>query len=201
MQPNTAFNTLVTNPDTSVFVHKSTAANSAGDYTTIDYPLTNGNPNAIILVTPNLDPGGLSVKYHDHPIGAYYSTTASKWRIFNQDIAPMQIGASFNVFIPTAGPGVGVFVHTATGGSGNQTYINNPMTNGNPNAIVVVTPNWNPGGIGGVYANFPIGVYYNNTARKWAIFNQNGISSSMPANAAFNVYVVGSKLYLPLVIR
>jgi hypothetical protein len=201
MQPNTAFNTLVPNPDTSVFVHKSTAANSAGDYTTIDYPLTNGNPNAIILVTPNLDPGGLSVKYHDHPIGVYYNTTASKWRIFNQDIAPMQIGASFNVFIPTAGPGVGVFVHTAIGGSGNQTYINNPMTNGNPNAIVVVTPNWNPGGIGGVYANFPIGVYYNNTARKWAIFNQNGISSSMPANAAFNVYVVGSKLYLPLVIR
>jgi len=202
MPANAAFNVLVPNPDTSVFVHKATAANSAGDYTTIDYPLTNGKPNAIILVTLNYDPGGTCVcAVNDHPIGVYYDGGNSKWAIFNQDHAAIPVGATFNVFVPTAGPGVGVFVHTATGGSGNQTYINNPMTNGNPNAIVVVTPNWNPGGIGGVYANFPIGVYYNNTARKWAIFNQNGISSSMPANAAFNVYVVGSKLYLPLVIR
>ena len=39
------------------FVHVATAANITSNWTTIDHPLTNGNPNAIILVTPNWNPG------------------------------------------------------------------------------------------------------------------------------------------------
>ena len=73
------------------------------------------------------------------------------------------------------------------------------LTNGNPNAIVVVTPNWNPGGVCPcVYNNHPIGVWY--TGSQWAIFNQD--IAAMPVNASFNVYVDANyKLYLPLIMR
>ncbi len=191
-----AFNVLVPNPDTSVFVHKATAANILSHSTIIDYPLTNGNPNAIIFATLNHDPGGVGGISDDHPIGVFYDGT--KWRIFNQDGAAMPVNAVFNVFVPTAG--VGVFVHKFTGPSWPLTLINNPLTNGNPNAIILVTPNWNPGGVGGVNANFPIGVRYYSTDKKWGIFSQDG--TAMVDTTAFNVYVFANiKAYLPLVRR
>ena len=192
---STAFNVLVPNPDTSVFVHKAIAANISGHTTTIDHPLTNGNPDAILLVTPSWNPGGVGGMYDDHPISVWYS--GGKWRIFNQDFAAMPVNASFNVSIPTAVPGVGVFVHTATAGNSADDYtmIDNALTNNNPNAIVVVTP----GGVCPcVYNNHPIGVWY--TGSQWAIFNQD--IAAMPVGAAFNVYVDANyKLYLPLIMR
>lgn len=189
-----AFNVLVPDPDTSVFVHKATAVNILSHSTVIDYPLTNGKPDAIILVTPNFNPGGVGGTYDSSPIGVFYD--GSKWRIFNQSGAAMPVGAAFNVFIPTAG--AGVFVHKNTSSYGDSTFINNPLTNDNPNAIVIVTPNWNPGGVGGTNDNHPIGVKYSGS--HWFIFNQDGVA--MPLNAAFNVYVFDNyKLYLPLVIR
>jgi hypothetical protein len=196
----TAFNVLVPNPDTSVFVHKATVGNSAGDYTTIDYPLTNGKSNAIILVTPNYAPGDVcGCIYDNHPIGVFYS--GGKWKIFNQDLAAIPAGAAFNVTVPTARPGVDVFVQTATGANiwGTGTVIDNPLTNGNPNAIVVVTPNYDPGGACPcTYDKFPIGVWYNGS--NWIIFNQHG--PPMVAGTSFNVYVdANRKLFLPLVIR
>jgi hypothetical protein len=199
MPPNAAFNVLVPNPDASVFVHKATAANSTLNGTTIDYPLTNGDPNAIILVTPNYDPGDVGGTLDDHPIGVYY--VGGKWEILNQDTMAMPAGAAFNVFVPTAG--AGVFVHTATAVNtgANVTVIDNALTNGNPNALILATPNYNPGGTGGgVSANFPLGVGYDSGIGKWVIFNQGGGSSAMPAGAAFNVYVVANhKIFLPLV--
>jgi hypothetical protein len=197
--PNAAFNVLVPNPDASVFVHKATSANISLNGTTLDYPLTNGNPNAIILVTPNYDPGDVGGTLDNHPIGVYY--IGGKWEILNQDTMAMPVGAAFNVFVPTAGAGVFVHVATPLNTGANATFIDNPLTNGNPNAIILVTPNYNPGGsVSAVPANFPIGVGYNNDINKWAVFN--GSSVTMPVGAAFNVYVVGNyKLTLPLIMR
>jgi hypothetical protein len=184
MQVGAAFNVLVPNPDASVFVQKATTANILSHSTVIDYPLTNSNPGAIILVTPNYKPGGVGGTYDDHPLGVFYD--GSNWRIFNQDSAAMPVDAAFNVFVPKTG--ANVFVHTATVGNiinPDSTEIDNALTNGHPNAIVVVTPNWNPGGVGGTNDNHPIGVYYDGIT--WAIFNQDG--GTMPLDAAFNVYV------------
>jgi hypothetical protein len=167
------------------FVHVATAANITSNWTTIDHPLTNGKPDAIILVTPNWNPGNVGGTYDNHPIGVWY--TGSKWAIFNQDLAAIPVGAAFNVIIPTTG--AGVFVHTATAGNSfdDYTMIDNPLTNGNPNAIVFVTPNFNPGGGAGVYSDYKIGVFY--TGSKWAIFNQDG-GTAIPVNASFNVSVL-----------
>ena len=199
MPVNAAFNVLVPNPDTSVFVHKATVANITGHITTIDYPLTNGNADAILLVTPNWNPGATSGVYDNHPIGVWYS--GGTWRIFNQDLVGMPVNAAFNVFVPTARPGVAVFVHTATLANingGSVTIIDNALTNGNPNAIIIVTPNWNPGGLGGTYDNHPINVFY--SSGKWAIFHPD--LAAIQVGAAFNVYVdANRKLYLPLIMR
>ncbi len=199
MPNNAAFNVLIPHPDASVFVHKATTANISGHTTPIDYPLTNNKPNAIILVTPNWNPGGVGGTYNNHPIGVYYS--GGRWRIFNQDLVAMPANAAFNVIVPRPGPGEAVFVHqaSATNTIGHVTFIDHPLTNGNPTALVLVTPNWNPGGSGGTYNNHPIGVYYETSNGKWAIFNQD--FGSMLNGAAFNVYVKVNRVYLPLIMR
>jgi hypothetical protein len=194
MPNGSAFNVLVPHPDASVFVHTASAANVLSHSTVIDYPLTNGNPNAILLVTPNIDPGGIYGVGDDHPIGVFYD--GSNWRIFNQDGAAMPVGAAFNVFVPP--PGAGVLVHTVTTGNTSffdTTEIDNPLTNGHPNAIVVATPNWNPGGVGGTNDSHPIGVYFDGI--KWAILNLDG--GGMPLGAAFNVYVFSPPTILSVV--
>jgi NADH:ubiquinone oxidoreductase subunit len=187
MPTGAAFNVLIPATGAGAFVHTATAANITGNWTTIDHPLTNDNPNAIVLVTQNWNPGGVSGTYNDHPIGVWYYSSIGKWAIFNQDIASMPTGADFNVLIPPTG--ADVFVHSATAANitANWTTIDHPLTNNNPNAIVLITQNWNPGGVGDIYNNHPIGVWYISGAKKWAVFNQD--LAAMPAGAAFNVLV------------
>jgi hypothetical protein len=207
MPLDAVFNVFVPNPDASVFVHKTTADNTptAREYESIiDYPLTNGRPNAVLLITPNWNPGGVDDAYgvfDNHPIGVAYDTTAGKWKIVNQDLVAMPVNASFNVLVRTAG--TDVFVHTANAGNSSFNYTNmdHALTNGRPAAIVFTTPNYNPGGVGGTYANFPIGVFYNSFQAKAAIFNQNS-AGVIPSGAAFNVYIYANyKIYIPLARR
>jgi hypothetical protein len=82
------------------------------------------------------------------------------------------------------------FVHRATPEniSANSTYLDNPLTNDNPNVILYVTQNFNPEGEGGTYNNHPIGVWYDPGPQRWAIFNQD--REPMPDGAAFNVAVL-----------
>ncbi|MDD5370865.1 MAG: hypothetical protein PHQ40_17420, partial [Anaerolineaceae bacterium] len=125
----------------------------------------------------------------------------SQWRIYNEDGSAMPVGASFNVFVSSlVGAGVGVFVHKTGPVLWPNTTIDNALTNGNPNAIILVTPVYNPGNVGGVNANYPIGVRYFGVDKKWGIFSQDG--TNLLPNTAFNVYVFANyKLSLPLVIR
>jgi len=166
------------------FVHISTDANRGGDATVIDHPLTNNNPNAIVFVTQNADPGGSGGTVNSHLLGVYYN--GSKWAIFNQSLATMPKGVNFNVLIPDAS--AGAFVHTASAGNtyGNVTTINNPLTNNNPSATLLVTQNWNPAGGLGVYNNHPVQVGY--FGGRWFILNQD--LADMPTGAAFNVLVL-----------
>ena len=84
-----------------------------------------------------------------------------------------------------------VFVHRATPQSisANSTYLNNRLINGNPDALLSVTQNWNPRGADGTYNDHPVGVWYDAAAKRWAVFNQD--RAAMPEGAAFNVAVSG----------
>lgn len=83
-----------------------------------------------------------------------------------------------------------VLVHRATpeNTSANSTYLDQPSTDGNPDAVLFVTQSWNPGGEGGVYNDHPVGVWYDAGREQWAVFNQD--REAMPEGAAFNVMVL-----------
>lgn len=76
---------------------------------------------------------------------------------------------------------------SATNVAFDYTLINNPLRNGDPNALLFVTRNWNPpNGTTATYFNKNFGVYY--TGSQWAIFTED--QSTMPTNIAFNVLVI-----------
>ncbi len=85
-----------------------------------------------------------------------------------------------------------MFVHRATpeNTSANSTYLDDPLADGNPSAVLHVTQNWNPGDGDGVYNDHPVGVWYDTAREKWAVFNQD--RAPIPDGAAFNVIVSGS---------
>jgi hypothetical protein len=98
--------------------------------------------------------------------------------------------------VPMTADGSGfdaVFVHRAAPGniSANSTYLDNDLINGDPNVVLYITQNWNPGGGDGTYNDHAIGVWYDDDRRRWAIFNQD--LAAMPDGSAFNVVVLEAK--------
>ncbi len=88
--------------DPNAFVHTATDFNSGGHLTVLEHPLVIGNPEAMVLVTHNSNPGGGIIGVdNDHPIAVSYSELWGSWVILNQDGAPMPLGASFNVLVLT----------------------------------------------------------------------------------------------------
>ncbi|MEP7216360.1 MAG: hypothetical protein ABI782_08905, partial [Anaerolineaceae bacterium] len=75
------------------------------------------------------------------------------------------------------------FTHTATAlnTSNHVTIIDNPATNNNPTAIVIISQYWE-----GTYNPHAVGVFY--AIGKWRIFNED--IAAMPLNAEFNVLVI-----------
>jgi hypothetical protein len=86
--------------------------------------------------------------------------------------------------IKVGGSAPAAFQHTVTVtscGSNQCSAIDDPATNGNSSAIVMVTQLWT-----GVYNPHPVGVFY--TGGKWTIFNED--LAAMPVGAKFNVLVI-----------
>src|SRR5215210_8113190 len=168
------------------FIHRATDENSRGDYTYISDPSIDGDPNAIVLVSPTSDQENLGTASYKHNIGVWYEAGARKWAIFNQDRAAVPAGATFEVVVPRA---FATFVHRAgvLNTANNYTYLDNELTNGEPEAVLSVTQNWNPGGGRGVYNDHPIDTVYDAKLKKWAVLNRDG--APMPKGASFNIAV------------
>jgi hypothetical protein len=184
-KPSTRSNVPATEDRGVSFVHRSKDENSRGDYTIISDPSINGHPNAIVLVSLTSD----RAESYKHEIGVWYVRSAHKWAIFNQDFARVPAGTTFEVNVPEASA---KFVHEADllNTAGNYTYLDDPLTNGKPDATLSVTQNWNPGGGRGVYNDHPVGVEYDPEVEKWAVYNRDG--KTIPEGAAFNVAVSAS---------
>jgi hypothetical protein len=176
-------------PSDAALVHMATDANSQGDYTYLDDPRIDGNPDAVVLAQPSPGRGDDGAAYGRN-IGVWYEPGEKKWAIFNQDLAPVPSGSAFGVVVPPADRG---FVHRAVPPNtvGNATYIDDPLLDGEPRAEVSVTQNWNPGGGGGgVYNDHPVGVLYDEDVDGWFVYNEDG--APIPEGAAFNVAVLGT---------
>ncbi len=174
--------------ESAAFVHTATNANSRGDYTYLAHPRIDGDPDAVVLAQPSPGRGGQAGAAYGHNVGVWYEPTKERWAVFNQDLTAVPDGSAFEVAIPPADRG---FVHRAAPPNtvGNATYLDNPLTNGEPDAEVSVTQNWNPGGGNGVYNDHPVGVLYDEDVEKWLVYNED--DSRMPEGAAFNIAVSG----------
>jgi sortase A len=80
-------------------VHRAGPDNTEDNSTSLDDPLVNGKPEAILSVTQNWNPGGGSGTYNDHPVGVRYDSGSQRWEIYNTDGSAMPKGAAFNVAV------------------------------------------------------------------------------------------------------
>ena len=181
------FNVTVLPDDPTVSVHTAVPANTTGAWTSIDHPLTNNNPNAIVSITQNWNPGGVGRVYNDHVVGLLYQNGIARWTIFNQDGAPMPDGASFNVSAPSIESAEFVHMADTVNTAAWSTYVDHPLSNDNPHALLFVTQNWNPGGAGGLFNDHSIGVWYSHGLSRWTVVNQD--SSDIPRGASFNISI------------
>jgi hypothetical protein len=177
---------------TSHFIWTATSANIVDFVSLIDNDATNGEPNALLFVTPTDDPGGVCGCVLDTaPIAVIWAGNDNEWAIANEDLSDMAVGASFNVLVVEK-PTKDAFVATATaaGTTANGTTINAKAINGKGAALLQVTQSM-PAGLGSILNDHPIGVVYGLGAsgNEWAI--QNLDNATMPVNAKFNVLVGG----------
>ena len=168
----------------SVFIHRATPENSQGDYTYLDDPAANGDPNAVLLVTVAVDQE--EGTYNDRNIGVWYEPDRQRWAIFNQDLTAIPAGTVYNVVVLRT-PENAVLRAAPANTVEYSTYLDHPDANGNPGAVLAVTQNWNPGGGGGVYNDHPVGVRYDPDRQRWAVFNKD--LASIPEGVFFNVAV------------
>lgn len=95
--------------------------------------------------------------------------------------------------IAVSGAGIGTataaftVLTSITNTGGDSVFINNPLCNGDSNALLFVTHSYNPpNGTTATYFNKNFGVWY--TGFQWAIYTED--TSPMPTNIAFNVLII-----------
>lgn len=184
MPQKTKFNVLAVNPSGKAFMHKAKSGNISRNWTTIDHPKCNGNPNAVLLVTQNW-----KGTYNPKAIGVWY--TGRRWAIYNQDLSPMPEGANFNVMVLREGTSNNlgnstVCIHKAT--SSNKKNAWGPYLSltqmKTSSACMFITQNWKASG---PYNDHIPAVWFG--GREWTIYNQD--KQELPNNAKFNVLAFG----------
>jgi hypothetical protein len=202
MSAGLAFNIMVTPPGERTFIHTTDLTNTVNNFTNIDHPWLNGRLDRIPFVLHNFSPNGLATgPFYTETVGVWYNFKAEQWSIFNETDADMPEDVSFNVMVGL--PGVNVFTHTATISNTylSYTYLDHPLANGQPNAVILVTQLWNPDGEDyGVYNEHHVGVWYDTEIERWAIYNEGGKLALMPEGAAFCVLINEMQVLLPQVL-
>lgn len=79
------------------FQHTTTSANTVGHATTIDHPMANGDPTALLFVLHAYVPGATVNDPKEKSV--WYDAALSKWRIYHDDLSSMPLGARFNVLV------------------------------------------------------------------------------------------------------
>jgi hypothetical protein len=174
------------------FEHTTTASSTIGNYTVLDHPQLNGNPNAVVTVIHNFPSG--SGQYFNHVLGVWYSTSRQRWTIYMNESGTMPDGYHFNVLVQ-ANRETSFVVHANAGNikpepNDHVVLIDHPLLNSNPNALVYAMHNWNPAGIStNVIDNHPLGVLY--TGGRWAVYHTD--FEPIPLGAAYNIFVTFPK--------
>jgi hypothetical protein len=83
------------NSGTYAFIQRAVSTNTFNFYTVINNPITDNDPNAILIITHNFSADTNSENVT--PVGVFYN--APKWTIINEDNSPMALGRAFNVLV------------------------------------------------------------------------------------------------------
>jgi hypothetical protein len=84
--------------NTTVFIHQETTGGT--NATTINHPLINGDPNAILIVTYNETGSGTPISLPTGGYGVRYNSATNQWEIYLLDSTQtIPAGATFNVMI------------------------------------------------------------------------------------------------------
>jgi hypothetical protein len=187
----------------TAFVHY---ANPVKDMTVLDDPSTNGNPKAVLFITPNSSPGGALFDRNMHPTGVTYVN--GRWAIVNLDGQPMSKTA-FNVAVVPAACQY-AFVHrvTSTNLGGGSISLNGasitPSAGGiiapsltdpnlNPPLRLLATPNLSPDGVPAPNSRYVHAVGWLNGL--WGVGVRDDQAATfpgrmLPIGAAYNVAVL-----------
>ena len=161
-----------------------------GTCTILDNPDLNGNPTAIIFVTP-IEINGINL--NPHPICAYY--ISNKWSVKNIDDAAIQPGAQFNVTYFRKADSIH-FVHVVNSDNlvvnnnnvkKRGSYIDHAGLNDNPNARFGVFQNQAPSLRGGNVNRYDIQMKYDSLAGRWYITNTN--DRALENSTAYNIII------------
>ena len=168
------------------------SGSTTGDAAHLDSVLTNSEPSDVLFVTPNPYRGAKCPCIAVAPlpaIGVWYDRINDQWAVVTEDQSEMPSGESFNVLAePVKGGAILVQTAQHSNTAGDHTFLNSPLTNGKPNAVLEVTQVANPGGTNkAVFNPHPIGVRYYPVQRRWAVFNEGG--AAMTPGASFNILV------------
>ncbi|MEO0797090.1 MAG: hypothetical protein AAFX93_18190 [Verrucomicrobiota bacterium] len=158
------------------FVHEVSSANVSGHMTRLDHPSVNGKPEQLLFVTPNFG------VYNPHTVGVWYEADTGRWTIYNEDRTPLPLEATFNVVaIDPSSPNA--FTHTSSPANTIDYYtmISHPASDYDPDATVLITPNWSES-----YVPGPLGVWYD--GERWSVYRQD--KGPLEAGVRFNVLVV-----------
>jgi type VI secretion system Hcp family effector len=161
-----------------------------GTCTLLSAPDLDGNPNAVIFVTPVAVNGAI---LDPHPICAYYN--GKQWSVMNVDNSTMPLGAQFSVQYYAAAD-ASHFVHVVSKDNLVQTnsYIDHAGLNGNAKASFQLFQNASPNIRGGQVNKDDVKSQYDEGAGKWflttakgkALDNATGYNISLSPDMSFS---------------
>ncbi len=176
MPVSNKFNVMVMDASGPAFVHTANSENITKNWTTIDNPLCNNKPDAVLLVTQNW-----KGTYNPKPIGVWY--VKGKWTIYNQDRSAMP-NATFNVAVLDKGTTKkygNAFAGTHTVKTDKKNSYGDYLSGTgikDKKLMLFVTQNFNTK----KYNNHIPAVWH--TGQEWSIFNQD--KESFDNGASFN---------------
>ncbi len=118
-------------------------------------------------------------------IGNGTSTPGAKLEVAGVGSAQPAININ-NGFLKVSGENKTAFTITGTAGNSSGYILTLNYANQSATDILMVTHNYNPGGVGGTYHNNAVGVFWTDSA--WAIYSEDTITPML--GKAFNVLVV-----------
>ncbi|MCB0464364.1 MAG: T9SS type A sorting domain-containing protein [Aequorivita sp.] len=181
---NSGFNVFIGGNSTILVKHSTNPANTNGIITQIDDPnFNNNNPGPFAIITSTTtDANRINVPYAFD----YGEAQGFRW-IYTENGTTFPFDVDFNIVIPGSSTS---FTHISNNANMevNQTRLDHPLLNGNPDATFVFEHYY---GIGGASTNvdFPhfLSSRYDNARGQWTIYTTDG--SFFVENVAFDVVI------------